>query len=525
MAVKLSPFGPKPHFEDSNGDPLSGGLLYFYGAGGSTAQDTYTTSAGSVANANPIVLNSRGEPANQIWFTEGLSYKATLKTSAGVEIWTSDNLRGINDTSTTIDEWIAGTTPTYISATSFSVTTDQSSAYHVGRRLKSTNTGGTIYSTVTAVSYTTVTTVTVANDSGSLDSGMSAVWYGINSANGNSVGSDAIYKKASVVASAATTNIWATAGDYLHITGTTTITSLGTAPYAGACKTVIFDGVLTLTHNATTLLCPGGRSILTAANDRAVVRADTTANMVIVDFIPAGGNVPPGSITDFAGSSLPGGWLECDGAAVSRTTYAGLFAAISTNWGTGDGSTTFNLPDFRGRARVGKGTGTLAETVAAASVSTGNDTFAVTSNNTKWITGMAVVLTTTGGLPAGLSLATTYYVVRDSSTTIKFASSLANAQNGTVIDITTQGTGSHTVTHTLTARSLAELGGEEGHAMSSTELLSHTHVITTDNQGNGGGTGHFVTGGASTDLTNARGGNASMNVMQPFAVTMTIIKY
>jgi hypothetical protein len=133
MAVKLSPFGPKPHFEDSNGDPLSGGLLYFYAAGSSTPQDTYTTSAGSVANANPIVLNSRGEPANQIWFTEDATYKATLKTSAGVEIWSSDNLSGINDTSVAQDEWVGGTTPTYISATSFSVTGDQSSTYHVGR--------------------------------------------------------------------------------------------------------------------------------------------------------------------------------------------------------------------------------------------------------------------------------------------------------------------------------------------------------------------------------------------------------
>lgn len=55
----------------------------------------------------------------------------------------------------------------------------------------------------------------------------------------------------------------------------------------------------------------------------------------------------------FAGSSSPSGWLLCDGSAVSRTAYAELFAAISTTYGTGDGSTTFNLPDMRGRAPVG----------------------------------------------------------------------------------------------------------------------------------------------------------------------------
>jgi hypothetical protein len=56
------------------------------------------------------------------------------------------------------------------------------------------------------------------------------------------------------------------------------------------------------------------------------------------------GDVPPGAVMDFATATAPAGWLECDGAAVSRTTYAALFSAISTTWGAGDGSTTFNLP-------------------------------------------------------------------------------------------------------------------------------------------------------------------------------------
>lgn len=64
-----------------------------------------------------------------------------------------------------------------------------------------------------------------------------------------------------------------------------------------------------------------------------------------------------GVIQMFAGSTAPEGWLVCDGSAVSRTTYATLFAAIGTTWGTGDGSTTFNLPDLRGRAPIGSGTG------------------------------------------------------------------------------------------------------------------------------------------------------------------------
>ncbi|MBR2008287.1 MAG: tail fiber protein [Alistipes sp.] len=58
---------------------------------------------------------------------------------------------------------------------------------------------------------------------------------------------------------------------------------------------------------------------------------------------------PTGSIKPFAGTTIPDGYLLCDGSAVSRTTYAALFAVIGTTYGTGDGSTTFNLPDCRNR--------------------------------------------------------------------------------------------------------------------------------------------------------------------------------
>ena len=59
--------------------------------------------------------------------------------------------------------------------------------------------------------------------------------------------------------------------------------------------------------------------------------------------------VPAGSVFSFATSTVPSGYLECNGAAVSRSTYASLFSSISTTWGVGDGSSTFNLPDLRGQ--------------------------------------------------------------------------------------------------------------------------------------------------------------------------------
>ena len=69
--------------------------------------------------------------------------------------------------------------------------------------------------------------------------------------------------------------------------------------------------------------------------------------------------VPPGAVLAYASTVAPSGYLLCDGAAVSRTTYADLFTAISTTWGVGDGSTTFNLPDGRGGVLRGTGTGSV----------------------------------------------------------------------------------------------------------------------------------------------------------------------
>jgi microcystin-dependent protein len=68
--------------------------------------------------------------------------------------------------------------------------------------------------------------------------------------------------------------------------------------------------------------------------------------------------IPAGVMHQYAGATAPSGYLLCDGSTVSRTTYAALFAVLSTTYGAGNGSTTFNLPDLRGRVPIGAGTGT-----------------------------------------------------------------------------------------------------------------------------------------------------------------------
>ena len=63
--------------------------------------------------------------------------------------------------------------------------------------------------------------------------------------------------------------------------------------------------------------------------------------------------LPLGAIVLFGGTNAPTGWLICDGSAISRTTYSKLFSAIGTTFGEGDGITTFNLPNYKGKFAVG----------------------------------------------------------------------------------------------------------------------------------------------------------------------------
>jgi microcystin-dependent protein len=84
--------------------------------------------------------------------------------------------------------------------------------------------------------------------------------------------------------------------------------------------------------------------------------------------------IPTGTIVPWSQSSAPTGFLECDGAQVSRSTYAALFAVVGTTYGVGDGSTTFDLPDLTDRVACGKSnTKNFASTGGANTVTpTGN---------------------------------------------------------------------------------------------------------------------------------------------------------
>jgi microcystin-dependent protein len=251
-------------------------------------------------------------------------------------------------------------------------------------------------------------------------------------------------------------------------------------------------------------------------------------------------------VTTFA-SAEPPGWRLLNGSTIgsasSGATYANaaaknLFTFLWTNLSntvapvsSGRGASaaadwtankTLTLPDARGRSIIGVGTGLAVETVTSQTAA--SNAIPVASNIAKWNTGMQVTVSGASGF-SGLTNGT-WFIFRQDATSVKFASTLANAQNAAVATIT--GTGSCVITHTLAARKLGEFGGEENHAMSASEMLAHNHGILSAGSDTVTDT-HYVTGNGGTtntrtDLNTATGGNVPMNNMQPFLALNYVIK-
>ncbi|WP_051202678.1 phage tail protein [Sediminimonas qiaohouensis] len=110
--------------------------------------------------------------------------------------------------------------------------------------------------------------------------------------------------------------------------------------FATAAQGAKADGALQAANNL--------QDLPDAPSARGHLGLGSAALSATTDFAPALAKVPAGAVFALAKSSPPAGFLECDGAALSRSTYANLFNAIGTVFGAGDGSTTFNIPDLRG---------------------------------------------------------------------------------------------------------------------------------------------------------------------------------
>lgn len=171
--------------------------------------------------------------------------------------------------------------------------------------------------------------------------------------------------------------------------------------------------------------------------------------------------VPTGAVLPFAGTTAPTDYLLCDGSAVSRTTYADLFTAISTTYGEGDSSTTFNLPDLRGRVPAGKDDmgGTSANRLTDQSGGLNGDTLGDTG-------GAETVTLTTTDIPSHTH------------------------DKGTLATVGA-GTHKHTIPNATSQNGSAGGAGSSSDGTIDTSTApNHTHTITGDTGSTGGGGAH-----------------------------------
>jgi microcystin-dependent protein len=218
-------------------------------------------------------------------------------------------------------------------------------------------------------------------------------------------------------------------------------------------------------------------AVISDANGQLTASPTTATQLSFIDGVTSdvqaqinsisGGSVPSGAMLDFAGTSAPAGWLGCDGSAVSRATFSSLFTAIGVTWGSGDGSTTFNIPDFRRRTAVGSGgsgTGVLGNTVGNVG---GSETHTLTQAE----------------LPTALGT----------------ASSMVTDPGHTHLEVVGTGTGAHVAVQEVSAN---VANGQTTEA----SVISNTTGITV-----------------GTTITNSSGGNPH-TIIQPSAIVLKIIK-
>jgi microcystin-dependent protein len=298
----------KAQFIDAAGIPLAGGFLYTYEAGTTTPQATYTDSTAATANSNPIILDSRGE-AN-IWLSSA-NYKFKLTDSNGTEIWTVDNIAAPS----------TALSPVFTSNVTISANTS-------GPALLVTQTGAGAAIRVQDSADPDASPF-VVDTSGQVGIGTATPGNALDLAGGTIQVSSSGGTARTTISADSTDSIFAASDDRNFTVKTNAATRL-TINSTNATSTV---------------------PVVLPANPTTSLQAATKG------YVDLGS--PAGIVAPFAGTSAPSGWLACNGANVSRTDYATLFAAIGTTWGVGDGSTTFTLPDLRGAFVRGSGTSAL----------------------------------------------------------------------------------------------------------------------------------------------------------------------
>lgn len=253
---------PRTQYFDNNGDPLALGKVYFYEAGTNTPKDTYTSSTGGTTNANPVILDSSGRAA--IWGTG--AYKVILKDSLDNTLWTDDNYTA----------FFASAANTF--ADDVFIVTDNSDTTKKFRfEISGVTAGQTRVGTVPNANFTFVgedTSQTLTNKTLALPS---------------------ITEPSLILKDEVSVNVAATVDffDYdrpriLFNGAGATITSFGTGGVtSGQDFTIRFNGVNTITHDATNLICPEARNITTASGDIMVARSGAAGGWRVLSYTRA----------------------------------------------------------------------------------------------------------------------------------------------------------------------------------------------------------------------------------------------
>lgn len=312
---------------DNNGNPLAAGKVYTYAAGTSTPKTTWIDAGKTTPATNPVILDGVG--CAEV-YADG-DYKIVVKTSADVLVATHDGVKYRSPTSNVLTK-ISNYTATHDD----DVILANAASGAITITLPSATTA--VYPIIVKKIDSTANAVTIAASGGQTIDGSATIDIAVQN------GTATLYSDGSQWRGATTT---ITAGDSDKLDGYHAANTSGAVP--------INNGTVNTNLNSDYLDGQHGSFYQNADNLNAgtvpLARIPATLTGKDADTVDGShGSVlsPPGSVTAFAGSTAPTGWLECDGAAVSRTTYATLFSVIGTTYGAGDSSTTFNLPDLRG---------------------------------------------------------------------------------------------------------------------------------------------------------------------------------